>query len=68
MDSNPVVVETAKSTDTGQAKSERGSLVYSRCVGWMEEALSVSSVLGISCGFLDDFQSILQGGDMIYTL
>lgn len=68
MDSSTVVVETAKSTDKGHVRSEHGSLAYSRCVGWMDEALSVSSVLSISCGFLDGFQSILQGGAMIYIL
>lgn len=68
MDSSTVVVEKAKSTDTGHVRTEHGSLAYSRCVGWMDEALSVSSVLAVSCGFLDDFQSILQGGAMIYIL
>lgn len=48
MDLSTVVVETGNSTDTGQGRSEHGSLVYSRCVGWMDEALNVSSVLGIS--------------------
>jgi hypothetical protein len=56
MDSSSVMAETAKRTNTGQSESQHSSLIYCRCLGWMDDALRVFSALCISQSFLSNFQ------------